>query len=319
MSACRCLSRVPCPLLSLYQVDSASRVFINHVRELKKFRRSEDPLEMASKPVFQYASNKTTSKIIRRSRVYAWGLSITGALGAPKLVQPNIPDGHKPRPPREHFIRPYKLNYFTGFKVKDVAAGYGFSLIASSTIENPAKVFGTGLNTNYQLGHQVTHEGNQKLEMLTRPAPIQLPIHSSVHVIKVAAGRSHSLFLTDRNELFSLGSNSFGQCGRKIIENEDYFRSSQVANKIILPDDNEMIEDIICGQDHSIVLTKSGKLYAFGMGTDGQTGLGSFTNTGYPERIKGDLESEKIIHVSSAADSCLAVSGMSQVHASRHE
>lgn len=66
---------------------------------------------------------------------------------------------------------------------------------------------------------------------------------------------------------------------------------------------------IICGQDHSLFLTKSGKLFACGWGADGQTGLGSYKIQGTPKQISGDLDGEKIVAVATAADAVLAANG----------
>ena len=47
------------------------------------------------------------------------------------------------------------------------------------------------------------------MEMLIRPQGIKLPIksksESKARVVKVAAGRAHTLALTNENEIFSLG------------------------------------------------------------------------------------------------------------------
>ena len=111
--------------------------------------------------------------------------------------------------------------------------------------------------------------------MLIQPMPITLPVRnpSQVKVTKVAAGRAHTLALTSENEartcfpisyekknlkrhllcniqVYSLGNNAYGQCGRNIIEDEDFF-NSRVIHKV-KPDleDGDMISDLVCGQDH---------------------------------------------------------------------
>lgn len=62
----------------------------------------------------------------------------------------------------------------------------------------------------------------------------------------MAAGRAHTLVLTNTDGVYALGSNAYGQCGRKIIANEDFSKLRNV-NNITLNDD---ISKIICGQDH---------------------------------------------------------------------
>lgn len=56
-------------------------------------------------------------------------------------------------------------------------------------------------------------------------------------------------------------------------------------------------------------VTESGRVYACGWGADGQTGLGTFDNTGIPSPVKGDITSEKIVKIASTADCVLALNG----------
>ena len=67
-------------------------------------------------------------------------------------------------------------------------------------------------------------------------------------------GRAHTLALTNTGDVYSLGNNAYGQCGRNIVENEDYF-SCQVIHKIEFQEksDGDKIVDILCGMDHRFV------------------------------------------------------------------
>lgn len=67
---------------------------------------------------------------------------------------------------------------------------------------------------------------------------------------------------------------------------------------------------VVCGQDHTLFLTQSGAVYSCGWGADGQTGLGHYNNQGIPVKVKGDIEGEKIVQISSAADCVLAINGL---------
>lgn len=68
--------------------------------------------------------------------------------------------------------------------------------------------------------------------------------------------------------MYTLGNNSFGQCGRPIIPNENY-KASRTIHVI----DRDDITKAVCGHDHTILLSDVGKVFTCGLGTDGQTGM----------------------------------------------
>lgn len=83
--------------------------------------------------------------------------------------------------------------------------------------------------------------------LILATVPIQLPLTQPNTKIKaVAAGRAHTLVLTNIDGVYALGNNSYGQCGRTIVENEDYSKLRNI-NNITLDED---ISKIVCGQDH---------------------------------------------------------------------
>lgn len=147
------------------------------------------------------------------------------------------------------------------------------------------------------------------MEILYYPKPIHLPFKDiKSKVIKISAGRAHALVLSDEG-LFSFGNNAYGQCGRKVISNEDYVMSNYIHT--IDSIEGKKIVEIECGQDHSIAVTEDGAVYSCGWGADGQTGLGHFNCISSFCRVKGDLEAEKIIKVACRADFVMALSGKS--------
>jgi alpha-tubulin suppressor-like RCC1 family protein len=232
--------------------------------------------------------------------IYMCGFAATGALGLPKYYKPEkrIPEELK----ESDSISPtFRRLFIDCNSIRDIACGYGFTIIAADLNESSHSAVGFGLNTYSQIGYQAARPGFP-LEIVAKPTPIVLPTKSAIRA--VSCGRSHSLLLNDHGQVFALGNNSFGQCGRPIIEKEDYFGSKKVHRIDELPTDVSQIE---CGQDHSLFLTKTGELYACGWSADGQTGLGSYDNQPRPTKIRGDLEGEKIIKVSSSADTVLAL------------
>lgn len=84
--------------------------------------------------------------------------------------------------------------------------------------------------------------------MIFIPKPIILPLqNASTKIIGMAAGRAHLLILTTEG-LFTLGNNAYGQCGRPIILNENYEKSTAVHH---IPDiKGNKIVAVTAGQDH---------------------------------------------------------------------
>ncbi|KAJ8020432.1 RCC1-like G exchanging factor-like protein [Holothuria leucospilota] len=258
-------------------------------------RRAAEAEEL---PTFRYAG-KTTK---RHSNVHVCGFSYTGALGIPHFI---VLKGTTHRKRKQFVANPYKLPMPK--KITSVACGYGFTLLSSNSLDSP-KVWGTGINTDSQLGFQARSHGMENgLSYVIAPARIELPLTRprNTRVTQVACGRAHSIILTDTEGVFSLGNNAHGQCGRQVIEYEDY-RSSKVIHRIKGIDDD--IIQVACGHDHSLFLTCKGEVYSCGWGADGQTGQGHYNSNSVPTKVEGDLQGEKISQIASFSDCCLAVS-----------
>lgn len=258
-------------------------------------------------PINRYhGKNKT-----RRIRVYVCGFAHTGALGLPAVLpseENTFTHGDISHPCRV---------YMGSARITHAACGHGFSLFASDTTGDQ-KLWGTGINTDSQIGF---HKPNPKhteskakfCDYVYVPSQILLPLNQpKTKVLQVACGRAHSLVLTDKEGIFSMGNNSYGQCGRFIIDGE-VTRASKVIHKIPSKYFNEEIVKIECGLDHSLFLSKTGKVYSCGWGADGQTGLGHYEKTDKPTLVKGDIDGVKIINVSTIADVNLALSENGEV------
>ncbi|XP_049331879.1 RCC1-like G exchanging factor-like protein isoform X2 [Astyanax mexicanus] len=170
-----------------------------------------------------------------------------------------------------------------------------------------------GLNKDSQLGFQRTqHYRNKSYDYVLEPSPVSLPLVNpqETRVLQVSCGRAHSLVLTDSEGVFSIGNNVYGQCGRKIVENEVY-SGSHLVHKI--EGFESRVVQVACGQDHSLFLTETGSVYACGWGADGQTGLGHHDKTAIPVLVGGDLAGVKIQQVSTYGDCSLAVSTEGQL------
>lgn len=260
----------------------------------KKSKSSKKKLKTL--PVFKYPVSEESDR-----RVYVWGLAEHGALGTIDRVQRIDHVAYIPKPSR--------LTFGETFKVVDIACGYGFTSFAVRSKDNNI-VYGSGINTDSQIGYH-SSDKRYKDHIITAPRPVELPLKESTsQVVALAAGRAHLLVLTSEG-LFTLGNNGYGQCGRPIIDNEDYKKNTIVHH---IPDvKGNQIANVFAGQDHSILLTENGEVYTFGWGADGQTGLAHYQNEYRPSLVKGDLAGQRIVKVACIADCVLALSDKGKV------
>ncbi|XP_054268063.1 RCC1-like G exchanging factor-like protein [Macrosteles quadrilineatus] len=254
-------------------------------------------------PVFQYPPGSSSDR-----RVYVWGLSEHGALGN-RLQLKNTVKYKKKLPEFHH--KPLRLTFAEQNKVTDIACGYGFTLFAVDTKEK-YKVFGSGINTDSQIGYHDPRR-DHPLNILTSPAPIELPLDPTTKVKGLAAGRAHSVVLTDTHGVFTFGNNAYGQCGRRIVENEKY-SGSRIVHNIPNIDGNSIVA-VVCGQDHTLMVTEGerGGVYSCGWGADGQLGRGDYNSQWQIGRVGGDIASERITKLAGTGDCVLALNDKGEV------
>ncbi|PYH91945.1 BTB domain and ankyrin repeat protein [Aspergillus ellipticus CBS 707.79] len=122
-------------------------------------------------------------------------------------------------------------------------------------------------------------------------------------VVSVALGQDHTLAITDRGEIFSWGSNKFGQLGYSLprSNNRDDVPIQNSPRQIFNPFKKEVILGAAASSIHSVVFTTSG-LYTFGK-NEGQLGLvdsdaRSLETQTTPRRVGASLFSAPIQSVS---------------------
>jgi alpha-tubulin suppressor-like RCC1 family protein len=113
-----------------------------------------------------------------------------------------------------------------------------------------------------QLGH------NQGAATLRVPRLVKSL--GTLKVTAVAAGMYHSAALTASGQLFTWGSNSKGQLGLGSKFNM-VFSPTLVDCLAGVP-----LAGLACGANHSLVVTVSGAVFAWGANSHGQLGLGDF-------------------------------------------
>ncbi len=155
-----------------------------------------------------------------------------------------------------------------GGPVSEISAGTSHSLALTAT----GQLYAFGLNEYGQLG---TTTNNASTSANPTPALVTLP-GTSGPVTEISAGAYDSFALTSTGQLYAFGLNEYGQLGN--ATNNGTENANPTPTLVTLPGATGPLSEISAGFSHSLALTSTGQLYAFGANNYGQ--LGTTTNSG---------------------------------------
>ena len=143
-----------------------------------------------------------------------------------------------------------------------VSAGQSHTLAISST----GAVFACGQNANGQLG-----SGN-----LTRSfIPVRVALPQGVVITSVASGWRTNLAVTSTGSLYAWGMNQYGQVG----DGSNSDRTTPVSVHLPI---GVTVTAVAVGQYHSLAVTSTGAVYAWGYNGFGQLGNGTTAPSAIP-------------------------------------
>ena len=157
--------------------------------------------------------------------IYTFGYNGNGALSDGTYITKDIPT---------------KTNVIATYK--DISVGKDFIV----ALRNNNTVWTVGANKFGQLGIGSTRNTNT-LSQISQINDAE----------KIAAGSHHAIVLDSYGIVYGWGSNSNGQLGTKNVGN-NILKPVQIANL------NERIADISAGENQTVLLTSSGKVYGMG-------------------------------------------------------
>ncbi|KAG7459028.1 hypothetical protein MATL_G00226850 [Megalops atlanticus] len=205
-------------------------------------------------PITQVAcGNFHSMALTKGGDVFAWGQNAYGQLGLGKAVSMQ----HAPCP----------VLSLTGVPVVQISAGGEHSFLLSHS----GLVYCCGANAEGQLGLN-------RVDIKGRFSLCEVPALRLLAVSSISCGEAHSAVLTKDGRVFTFGEGSHGQLGHNSTANE------------LLPRRVERLEgqasQVACGSHHTLVLTSSGSLLAFGSGDKGQLGTGNLEDCMLPIPVK---------------------------------
>jgi alpha-tubulin suppressor-like RCC1 family protein len=135
-------------------------------------------------------------------------------------------------------------------------------------LDTAGKVYGVGSNGAGRLGFVSAD--------ISTPTPITY--FNNNPIFSVSAGESYTIFLDTSGKVYSAGLNTNGQLG--------VGDTTQRTTPTPIPFFNNIpIAAVSCGGSHTIFLDTTGKVYAVGLNTNGQLGLGDTTQRTTPVLI----------------------------------
>ena len=208
--------------------------------------------------------------------VFAWGWNMTGQLGNGSIIGSDVP---------------VKVRLPGGTRAIAVAAGFAHSVALTSK--------GAALTWGKNNGGELGNGTNTDSAVVVKA---NLPAGTKVTAV---AASEHNLALTSTGALIAWGEGQFGELG-----NGGTGSSSAPVN-VSLPTGTK-VTAVAVGAWHSLALTSTGRVLAWGFNKDGELGDGNRTNTDAPVAVKLPAGT-KVVAVAAAGFLSLALTSTGAV------
>ena len=166
-------------------------------------------------------------------------------------------------------------------RVVQVVAG-GFQSLA---LTSDGRAWSWGWGDSGSLGHGAR-------EHRFRPSRIAALDGAGLRVVQASAGSGHSLFVTDRGDLYACGDHRYGKLG--LGGGDKVSEDITVPRYVKFRSPTVRVRQASAWHAHSLVVTTTGKLYAFGCGAKGRLGLGA-TSTQYTPRLVASMKNRPVL------------------------
>ena len=248
------------------------------------------------------AGNYHSAAWDENGHAWTWGWGVHGQLGHDSIEDEYLP-----------------TRLILKDRIISVACGHAHTVVL--TVKGQVWTFGCGLFGQLGIG---------EIKKKATPSLVDL----EVKIAQIKTGFFHTLaFDTEGQKLYTWG------CNPQVLRTEAHMkRKGRMQNKIIAEETGQDLESaaeeakkseveeemlhllpslldtslfsvasVACGNQHSMILTSSGSILAFGRNMDGQLGIGSRKDAKLPTLVSG-LKDDLIIEIACGADFSLAMS-----------
>ena len=161
------------------------------------------------------------------------------------------------------------------------------SFILTTIMEHPSRVktvlLAWGNSREGQLGF-----GSSEKDLILEPEEVKAFQNQEINIVEVAAGRSHSLFVSSSGSMWSCGANDYSQLGRTIesgslrkpgeswlVGKNNVLLKNYILTGRIPALENHNIVQVTAGANHSVALSDVGQVFNWGQNNLGQCGRSS--------------------------------------------
>ncbi|MBN9612193.1 MAG: putative Ig domain-containing protein, partial [Actinobacteria bacterium] len=202
-----------------------------------------------------WAMALSNSSSVSSGAVYAWGDNSFGQLGNTGVAWR---------------LSPVQVSPLTQ-NVKLIAAGSA----SGYAVNNAGSLYSWGNNSYGQL-----NRGNYSSQ--STPT-VRTGGYGSAKIVKIAAGGEHVIAITENNQVYTWGDNSGGQLGNNSTTERP--TAVNITGSFMSIPGGGALAGISAGASHSLALTTSGAVIAWGDNSYGQLGRGGTTTEYVPRQV----------------------------------
>jgi hypothetical protein len=191
------------------------------------------------------------------------------------------------QPKMIHSLEPARI----GTKIIQIVCGGSHS----GAVTESGRIYMWGLNKNGQCGI------GSKSDSVSEPRPVDMSSIRDVRANFVSCGRNHSVMVTTEGRVFVWGAGSYGRLGLNESPRNQLV-PAEIALFQTIP-----VHSLKCGDFHNLALGHDCSVYAWGYGTEGQTGQGDMFHLKIPRRIEY-FDSLQIVRIACGLSWSMAVS-----------
>lgn len=169
---------------------------------------------------------------------------------------------------QDNQLLPKEIKELSGKLIVEISCGTAHSAAVSST----GDVYTWGYGGNGRLGHDDYH--NQEEPRLVKTLR---GVDRKV-IVKIACGDAHTAAVSDDGKMVVWGKGKYGQLGTG--------DTNECQRPITLAWAGTKVSQVVCGANHTVVLTSSKEPHAWGMGGSGRLGHGDLSDCLQPKAIE---------------------------------